>query len=718
MADLMSVAAAIALIDDLPVSPRKAELPLDEAAGMRLAQDLRADRDYPPFDKSLMDGYAVRAADLPAQLRVIGESAAGSWPQRGLGPGEAMAVMTGAPLPPGADAVVPIEQTDAPAAFADAGHTVGITQAIKPRDNVATRGHEMRRGDLVLAAGTLMQAPQIAVAACVGAAKLSVWDRPRCAVLATGNELISVQQSPQPAQLRNSNNPMLRALLNKLGYAVGDLGVAPDEAEKLSAAIQAGLRHDALFITGGMSKGRYDHVPRLLGQMGAEFKITQLRIRPGKPFILAALPSGKYVFGLPGNPLSAFVCTVRLASRLLCRMAGGNPTDRGGRGQRTARVLSAGGLGKRRRSAAAVEGIGRHFHLGKGRCLDRSPRKRPGPGRRPDRAGVAAELNAAGGASRAEYHLSVMTIATTTAERRNVARKVKPPAVSTLRQSKIIPFGWYGGKFSHLAWLLPLLPQCHHYCEPFAGSAAVLLNRPPSPVETYNDLDGEVVNFFQLLRDQKDRLIEAIGLTPFSRQEFALACRLDPDVSPLERARRFYVRARQVRTGLAQTASLGRWANCKNTSRAGMSGVISRWLGGIEDLPLIAHRLLRVQIENRPALDVIRLYDSPETLFYCDPPYVHQTRGDSKAYKYEMADSGHVALARALNAARAMVAVSNYPCDLMDRLYPAPKWHKVVCAAKTNHATKGMRTEVLWTNYHPQSAPEKHDAHGHLFANP
>ncbi|HEX9595436.1 MAG TPA: DNA adenine methylase, partial [Anaerolineales bacterium] len=142
------------------------------------------------------------------------------------------------------------------------------------------------------------------------------------------------------------------------------------------------------------------------------------------------------------------------------------------------------------------------------------------------------------------------------------------------RVAKLIAFGWYGGKYNHLNWLLPLLPNCHHYCEPFAGSAAVLLNRAPSPVETYNDIDGEVVNFFKVLRDQKERLVQAIGLTPFSREEFyqAVTFRIANDASDLERARLFFVRARQARTGLAQTASLGRWANCKNTSRAGMSG--------------------------------------------------------------------------------------------------------------------------------------------------
>ncbi|MEW6200569.1 MAG: DNA adenine methylase [bacterium] len=266
-------------------------------------------------------------------------------------------------------------------------------------------------------------------------------------------------------------------------------------------------------------------------------------------------------------------------------------------------------------------------------------------------------------------------------------------------RKKLIAFGWYGGKFSHLDWLLPLLPESYHYCEPFGGSAAVLLNREPSMIETYNDLDGEVANFFRVLRTDKERLIEAIGLTPFSREEFALACVVDPNIEPLERARRFYVRARQVRTGLAQTASIGRWANCIDTSRGGMSGVIRRWLGGIEALPEIAERLLRVQIENRPAAEVIKLYDSPQTLFYCDPPYVHETRGDNSAYGFEMTNEQHEELAIILNSVKGKVAISNYQSEIMDRMYPAPKWYKIVGKEKIIHSTKGVRTEVLWTNY-------------------
>ena len=265
-----------------------------------------------------------------------------------------------------------------------------------------------------------------------------------------------------------------------------------------------------------------------------------------------------------------------------------------------------------------------------------------------------------------------------------------------------IAFGWYGGKFSHLDWLSPLLPQCHHYCEPFAGSGAVLLNRSPSAVETYNDIDGDVVNFFRVLRDRHEDLVRGIALTPFSREEYHLAIEgSEEGISDVERARRFYIRARQTRTGLAQTASLGRWANCKETSRAGMSGVVSRWLGGVEALDDIAHRLLRVQIENRPAVDVLRLYDSPTTLFYCDPPYLHATRGDSKAYGFEMDEDEHRKFADAANSCKGNVAVSGYDHQLMFEFFPSKRWVKTLGVDKTNHSTKSTRQEVLWTNYQP-----------------
>ena len=273
------------------------------------------------------------------------------------------------------------------------------------------------------------------------------------------------------------------------------------------------------------------------------------------------------------------------------------------------------------------------------------------------------------------------------------------PAARPRRRRRLIAFGWYGGKFSHLEWLLPLLPEAHHYCEPFAGSAAVLLNREPSPVETYNDMDGEAVNFFRVLREHPEELVRTLRMTPFSREEFYFAIHGDSNgLTPLERARRFCVRARQARTGLAQTATLGRWANCKKTSRAGMSGVVSRWLGGVEALPDVADRLLRVQIENRPATDVIRVYDGPETLFYCDPPYVHETRGDDRAYSFEMDEEEHGELADALHHCAGRVALSGYRCDLMDDLYGG--WRRFDAPEKLCHSIKKTRRECLWMNYY------------------
>jgi DNA adenine methylase len=263
---------------------------------------------------------------------------------------------------------------------------------------------------------------------------------------------------------------------------------------------------------------------------------------------------------------------------------------------------------------------------------------------------------------------------------------------------KVIAFGWYGGKFNHLNWLLPLLPEATHYCEPFAGSAAVLLNREPAPVETYNDIDGEVVNFFRVLRDRQEELIRAIGLTPFSREELRIAAEESIDgVSELERARRFFVRARQVRTGLAQTASAGRWAHCKLTSRAGMAGAVSRWLGSVEGLSEIVQRLLRVQIENATAIDVMQRYDSAETLFYCDPPYPHDLRGDSHAYGYEMTDNNHRELADVLINLKGKVALSGYRCDLLNQLYK--DWNCIESPSKQCLSVKQPRTEILWTNY-------------------
>jgi molybdopterin molybdotransferase len=299
-----------------------------QAEGLHLARPLTADRDYPPFDKSQMDGYAVRAADVlcaPADLRMVGEIAAGQWPQRTVNPGEAIAIMTGAPMPPGAEGVVPVEDCQKLSS-----ETVRIlSTGGDPARFVARRGGECVAGQVVLTEGTQMGPAQIAVAASVGASEVEVFAAPRVAVLATGDELVPGDQQPGPAQIRNSNTPMLLSLLRRLGCEVVDLGTVPDQLDATREALVRGLTHDVLFVTGGMSMGEYDYVPRLLQEIGVDLKITKLRIKPGKPFVFGVfVPASSYVFGLPGNPVSGYVCTVRLASRLLARLSAGAVEER------------------------------------------------------------------------------------------------------------------------------------------------------------------------------------------------------------------------------------------------------------------------------------------------------------------------------------------------------------------------------------------------------
>ena len=227
----------------------------------------------------------------------------------------------------------------------------------------------------------------------------------------------------------------------------------------------------------------------------------------------------------------------------------------------------------------------------------------------------------------------------------------------------------------------------------------MLINRPPAPVETYNDMDSELVNFFEVLRTQTPDLLHEITLTPFSREELEKACSYQEGLSKLERARRFYIRARQTRTGLAQTSSAGRWAHCVLTSRSGMAGAVSRWLGSIEGLPEIALRLQRVQIENAPAVDVIMRYDTPQTVFYLDPPYVHQARGDVSAYRFEMSDSEHEELAEVLQKIQGRAVLSGYRTPLYDSLYST--WTCIDAEERTAHSVRQMRQESLWLNFAP-----------------
>jgi molybdopterin molybdotransferase len=316
VSNLLTVAQAIEIIDAGSVSPRAIEVRLRDAAGRVLAEPIRADRDFPSFDKSQMDGFAVRAADVPGVLRIVGEVPAGQSAACGVAKGQALAIMTGAPLPEGADAVVPVEDATR------AGDTLTIAKATSPGKFIARRGSDTRAGEVVLERGVRLGAAQLAVAASVGASHAPIFATPRAAVLATGDELVPFDLVPTGAQIRESNSIMLASLLARMGCNVSDLGIVRDDPELIRDTLDRAIKdHDVVFVTGGMSMGTYDYVPKILRELGVDLRITKLRIKPGKPFVFGVKQT-KFVFGLPGNPVSGFVCTVRLASRLIARLCG------------------------------------------------------------------------------------------------------------------------------------------------------------------------------------------------------------------------------------------------------------------------------------------------------------------------------------------------------------------------------------------------------------
>jgi len=270
-----------------------------------------------------------------------------------------------------------------------------------------------------------------------------------------------------------------------------------------------------------------------------------------------------------------------------------------------------------------------------------------------------------------------------------------PSIFKTKGRRRLIAFPFWGSKFYHLDWLLPLLPKVHHYCEPFAGSAVVLLNREPSPIETLNDIDGEIVNFFFVLREKKDELIRKLELTPYSRQEFLNSFEMTEGLSDVERARRFYIRVRQSRDGIIVNPN---WAYSRRCSRRGMSARTSAWLSGIEMLQEIAERLRTVQIENDDAFQVIARYDDYNVLFYCDPPYPKESKS-SDGYSFEMTDEDHKRLSFLLHNIKGKVALSGYHCELLDRLY---KDFYCFEAPGLKISGKKRKKEVLWTNYNPK----------------
>ena len=331
---MLSVQEALAAVlretEPLPVT----QVPLNEALGLVLAEPIVSEVDSPPFDKSLMDGFAVRAADLidgRATLRVLEEVTAGRVPTQPVGPGQATRIMTGAPLPAGADAVVRIEDCRT----TESG-TVHIATSPKFASGTAIlrRGATLRAGDQVLAAGRRLYPQQLGALAEMGRAHVSVRGRPQAAVIATGDELIPIDAQPQPGQIRNSNETMLVAQLQQAGAVPFPLGIARDDRAELADRIASGLRHDLLLLSGGVSEGDLDLVPSVLVELGVRPVFHKVHLKPGKPIwfgVYDRLDAGSergrcLVFGLPGNPVGSMVCCelfVRAAVRKL--MGGGQP---------------------------------------------------------------------------------------------------------------------------------------------------------------------------------------------------------------------------------------------------------------------------------------------------------------------------------------------------------------------------------------------------------
>jgi len=295
--------------------PQVEEVALLEARGRVLAEDILTDRDFPAVDRSVRDGFAVRAADLPGTLEVIGEVRAGEAFHGRLQRGQAVEIMTGAPMPEGADAVVMVEHTT------PEGSRISTNCSLSPGENFNVAGSEAHAGDTVLARGALLGYAEIAMAAAIGQLTLPVYLRPRVAILATGDELVDVADFPRPWQVRNSNSRSLAVQVASAGAIPCLLPVARDTYEATRVLIERGLEFDLLLISGGVSAGKYDLVENVLSDLGAEFYFDRVRIQPGQPAVFGRAGE-KFFFGLPGNPLSGMVTFEVLARAALELIAG------------------------------------------------------------------------------------------------------------------------------------------------------------------------------------------------------------------------------------------------------------------------------------------------------------------------------------------------------------------------------------------------------------
>jgi molybdopterin molybdotransferase len=348
---MLSVAEAQSLVVAEARAKPAVRLTLGESLGLVLAEPVASDVDSPPHDKSTVDGYALRSSDLAAgigELTVIEEVMAGCVPQESMAAGEAARVMTGAPIPHGADAMVMHEKTALVAASGQ--QRVRVLEAgVRPGQNILPRGASLGRGDVVLEPGCELRPIEIGVLAEVGRTTANVIPRPVVAVLATGNELVGAGQLPGPAQIRDSNGPLLLAAVQRARAMPIGLGIARDDPAELERLISAGLSADILIVSGGVSSGALDLVPAALAQLGVERVLHKVNLKPGMPLwfgvlrrpavqtsrdALAAsdsnrsdstaseLPASTLVFGLPGNPVSGLVCFELFVRPAIARLAG------------------------------------------------------------------------------------------------------------------------------------------------------------------------------------------------------------------------------------------------------------------------------------------------------------------------------------------------------------------------------------------------------------
>lgn len=260
---------------------------------------------------------------------------------------------------------------------------------------------------------------------------------------------------------------------------------------------------------------------------------------------------------------------------------------------------------------------------------------------------------------------------------------------------QIKSFTYHGSKFSYLPWLMPLLPETKHFIDVFGGSAVVLLNRPPAPIETYNDINGKVVNFFQVLRSQPDDLIDQLLLTPYSKKEYSNAWYAESD-TPLERARKFYIRTQQSIWAAGAQDKVKGWAASINDSRVGKSEKITKWLNAVVGLPEVFKRLMNVQLECRDYKFIFSKYDTPDTLFYLDPPYDKTFRSTSP-YEFDFVNNDFFEMHYHAKRAMGKVAISGYNSPLMIEIFK--DFNFIRGPLRKNTRSDKEAYECLWTNY-------------------